>query len=590
MNLLLIEDNPGDARLIQIYLTESRLANQPKLETVVRLSEAESILDQQTFDLILLDLSLPDSYGLDTFDKALDLASDTPIIVLTGLEDEAVGVEAVRKGAQDFLIKKELNESVLSRAIQYALERHRLSEQLEQSEARLKEAQKLAQFGNFEIDLNTQEVTWSDVMFDIMELERAEGEPTFDKFLDRTPEEGRAKIEKIITETIQSREKNYIEHQVTTFKGRERYLYSIINPIISNGEVVRLFGTAHDITQRKLTEEKLKASERRYRALFHGMTDEVLVFHLDSENHPQPFLEVNEMACELLGYTREELLDMTVEDIVDGDTIDLEKRIEHLVENKEFLRDSVHFTKDGTKIPVEVRAHLFEINGKPTVLSIGRDIRERLKLEQEILDISEQERRRIGQDLHDGLGQMLTGIGLISKNLAREMKRRDLEEAEHVQEIADLVKEADQYARGLSHGLVPVNVEANGLDSALQNLTEKTTSIFGVQCHFQPKELTLLEDTSTAVHLYRIAQEAINNAIKHGKSNEIWVELQSDDEMIELEVRDDGVGFNPGQDENEGMGLRIMNYRAQMIGGKLRIDSSGDYGTRVTCSISKRIS
>jgi two-component system sensor kinase FixL len=588
MNLLVIEDNPGDARLIQIYLAESRLTGETNSKVVTRLSEAEEALEQESFDLILLDLSLPDSYGMETFDKVSAMAPDTPFIVLTGLDDEAVGIEAVRKGAQDFLIKKELDESVLGRAIQYALERHRLSEQLEQSEARLREAQKLAQFGNFEVNLNTLEVTWSDVMFEIAGRDKSKGEPSFEEFLNQIPESERSRVKAQIDHIVDQQQKDYIEHRVQTFDGKERYLYSIINPIVENGKVERLFGAAHDITQRKQAEEQLKASERRYRALFHGMTDEVLVFQLDENNRPLPFMEVNEMACELLNYSREELLQMTIEDVIDGDTIDLRKRIEALTDQSEFLRDSVHITKDGTKIPVEIRAHLFEINGIPTVLSIGRDIRERLKLEQEILDISEQERRRIGQDLHDGLGQMLTGIGLISKNLAREMRERDIEEAVHVQEIADLVKEADQYARGLSHGLVPVNVEANGLDNALQNLAEKTSSIFGVQCHFDTKHLTLLEDTSTAVHLYRIAQEAINNAIKHGEADHIWVALNSGDQKIELTIKDDGNGFDVTQEKLEGMGLRIMNYRAQMVGGKLNVESEKEEGTEVTCVISKR--
>jgi len=581
---LLIEDNPGDARLIEEYLKESFLEFQHTVEAVSSLEKGIDILQDRDIDVILLDLSLPDSFGLQTFEEIQAQAETVPIIVLTGLDDEELGIKAVRAGAQDFLTKKRLNANLLSRSISYAIQRNRLNRQLEKSEERLREAQRLAQLGNYELNLKTGEHIWSDEIFRIFDMDPDDEEPTFDKLMDMIHPEDRNRLVNAIEKVWKDNKRQHLEIRIFTNSGKEKCIYNILNPQENKEcEVVKIFGTTHNITERKKAEESLKEHERRYRMLFQGTTDEILVFQVDDNMEPLPFLEVNDIACEILGYSREELLQKTVYDVVDADDEEIRKRIADVISEGGSVRESQHLTKEGDAIPLEVSARSFKYNGRRTILSIGRDVRERRKLEQQILNISEQERQRIGQDMHDGLGQMLTGVGLIAQNLAQKLDSQESEGADQVQDIADMVKEADEHARALARGLVPVNIESNGLDNAMKELIKKSEKMYDVDIHYSNNQNMELGDNSSAVHLYRIAQEAINNAIKHGKPTTIDVELNVEDRYATLSVEDNGSGFPESKENSDGMGVRIMNFRAQMIGGTLEINSATGSGTEIIC-------
>lgn len=585
-HILLIEDNPGDARLISEYLKDSLLTAEPAITAERNLERGLQQLKQEAYDIILLDLSLPDSFGMETFEEINQEASPIPIIVLTGLEDEKLGVEAVQRGAQDFLIKKDLTGSLLSRSILYSIQRNQLSLKLERSQERLLEAQRLAHLGSYEFDLETGELVWSAETFRIMGMNPAGREPTFSQFKEMFHPDDVSLMEDTIRKVRVEGKRQAAEHRIITDAGDLKFLHSIFKPVKNeDGEVVKIFGTIHDITQRKRAENRLKENERRYRMLFQAATDEILVYQLDDDGLPMPFLEVNNVACNILGYEREELEKLTVYDIVDYRKEEVDKQIDKLISKSDVVRETRHVAKDGTIIPLEVSAQAFNYNGKTTIISVGRDIRERRKLEQEILNISEQERRRIGRDLHDGLGQMLTGIGLISRNLANQLANQNETVAEQVQEISDMIKEADEHARGLAHGLVPVNVEANGLDAALRQLASKSRKMYDVNCEYTNGQTSLLHDNTVAVHMYRIAQEAINNAIKHGKAKNITIKMKNRENSILLQVEDDGKGFPETTEVTDGMGVRIMHYRAQMIGGNLEINSTKGQGTEVICTL-----
>lgn len=212
------------------------------------------------------------------------------------------------------------------------------------------------------------------------------------------------------------------------------------------------------------------------------------------------------------------------------------------------------------------------------------DITERKRLEKEILEISAREQRRIGQDLHDGLGQHLTGIAFLSKVLEQKLAAKSLGEVAKAAEIAALVKQAVAHTRDLAQGLCPVQLEANGLVAALQELSSRTENLFNISCRLQCEHDILIHDNTVATHLYYIAQEAVGNAIKHGKAQHIVIGLSVVEERISMMVKDDGIGFPEGVDQYTGMGLHIMNYRARMINGSLTIQGDPEGGTTVTCS------
>jgi two-component system, LuxR family, sensor kinase FixL len=225
-------------------------------------------------------------------------------------------------------------------------------------------------------------------------------------------------------------------------------------------------------------------------------------------------------------------------------------------------------------------------NGIRSFTGIVRDISYKRQLERELLRISEQERRRIGQDLHDGLGQMLTGIGLIAQNLARSLEKKGIPEAPDVAEIARLIKEADQQARNLARGLVPIEFHSNGLSIALERLAANATNLFGIPCSFEEiGDRVHVDDSAVATHLYRIAQEATNNAAKHSEANQIKMMLAAGQGQLRLRVQDNGKGISKRQSDSVGMGLNIMKYRAQMIGAALDLRSSPSDGTVITCTV-----
>jgi signal transduction histidine kinase len=213
------------------------------------------------------------------------------------------------------------------------------------------------------------------------------------------------------------------------------------------------------------------------------------------------------------------------------------------------------------------------------------DITEQKRLERQIQEISEQEKRRIGQDLHDGLGQYLTGIAFMSRLLQRKLAEKGVPEAGDAEKIATLVNKTVFQARDLARGLCPVELENNGLHAALQDLSSTTEKLFNVSCTVECDSDVRISDNNTALHLYRIAQEAINNAVKHGKAQRIVVALRLSGNTTSLTIRDNGIGFAKTDHKSNGIGLRVMNYRAGMIGAALSVDSDQSGGTVVTCQV-----
>jgi signal transduction histidine kinase len=204
-------------------------------------------------------------------------------------------------------------------------------------------------------------------------------------------------------------------------------------------------------------------------------------------------------------------------------------------------------------------------------------------LQQRILEVSEREQQKIGRDLHDGLGQHLTGIAFLSKRLAKRLSAKSLPEAEDASQIEKLVNDATRQARDLASGLSPVAIDAGGLASALQSLASETESVFRLRCTFLSAPVDI-GDVSVAMNLYRIAQEAVTNAIKHGHAANIAIELAVRDGDLALTVSDDGVGFPASPAAPQGMGLQSMKYRAQLIGASVNIRRGGTGGTVVTCT------
>ncbi|HVV72879.1 MAG TPA: PAS domain-containing sensor histidine kinase, partial [Verrucomicrobiae bacterium] len=218
-------------------------------------------------------------------------------------------------------------------------------------------------------------------------------------------------------------------------------------------------------------------------------------------------------------------------------------------------------------------------------LIIFRDITQRKHLEKEVLEISDQEQRRLGQDLHDGLCQHLAGIELMSQVLEQKLAGRSKQDAARAGEIAGHVREAIAQTRSLARGLSPVTLESEGLASALRELASNTEKMFGIGCTVVSPGPGEILAAAVSTHLYRIAQEAVSNAIKHGKATEVQIRLESQGTQVILSVTDNGSGIASRPPKAQGMGLRIMDYRAGMISGSLSIAKNPQRGTTVQCVV-----
>jgi two-component system CheB/CheR fusion protein len=217
-----------------------------------------------------------------------------------------------------------------------------------------------------------------------------------------------------------------------------------------------------------------------------------------------------------------------------------------------------------------------------------RDISERRELEQAVATASEQERTRIARELHDGLGQQIGGLLFLTNGLHRDLQTANVPQAEIVGELCVELGMALTQARRLAHDLYAVSPTPEGLVEALENLAERVNADRRVACGFAGEKNVRVQNPAAASHLYRIAQEATHNALKHSQATRIDLELRCVSAGLELRVRDNGVGF-PAEQATHGLGLRTMEQRARLVGGRLRVHPHPSGGVEVLCAVPKSV-
>jgi PAS domain S-box-containing protein len=344
-----------------------------------------------------------------------------------------------------------------------------------------------------------------------------------------------------------------------------------------------IHGVGFDISESKQTEEALQDERNVVSAILDTVGALIVVM-----NPLGQIVRFNRACEQTTGYSFDEVKGRTVwdlfivpEEFERSKAIFEQLRMGRLADNYE----GYWLTRDGSRRLISWSSTVLPGNDEipAFIIATGIDITEKKRLEKAILEVSGNEQRRIGQDLHDGLGQHLTGIAFLSRAHEQRLAAKGLDETADAAKIVKLVNEAIHKTRELSRGIHPVLSEPTGLMMALQQLAGEVEDVFNVSCQFQSDGDLLIHDENMATHLYRIGQEAVNNAIKHGKPDHIRIVLTTRHGGGSLSISDNGRGLPVILKGQSGLGLHIMNYRASMIGGSLDVQRRAGGGTKVTC-------
>jgi len=338
---------------------------------------------------------------------------------------------------------------------------------------------------------------------------------------------------------------------------------------------------ARDITEQQRAREAIQRSERELADLFEEASVGLLWGAPEGR-----ILRANRALLDLLECRAEECVGHNLREF-HPDRADVENILGRLA-NRETLQNfqTSLRTRSG-----QGKVVLMDANGlweKGTLIHTRwfiRDISRRKQLEREVLAISERERRAFSRELHDSLGQQLSGIAYLSNVLRDRLREHGCPEAAEAARMSKLLQQAIGETRRLSRGLSPVRPEPEGLGIALNELAAHTRDVFGIRCCFRPPEAVLVPDNDSANHLYRIAQEAVNNAAKHAHARRIGISLRQAGGKVTLAITDDGVGVGPLSPRREGLGLRIMQYRAGLSQGELSVLPKRGGGTVIKCVV-----
>ena len=395
--------------------------------------------------------------------------------------------------------------------------------------------------------------------------------------------------------------KTLFERENTLWNGRKSW-FEFSNSFLTLPDGTKLtLSIVKDISERKKSEIELRESESKFKMLFNNANDAVFVTQLSNEKTYGDFIEVNEVACKRLGYTKEEFLQLSPSAIVSQKSIsDFNLKTEQLLKNGHVIYDIIHRAKDKKLIPVEVNSHLFIYNDKPTVLSIARDITERKQAEEKLKrtskllrelathlqSIREEERTMIAQEIHDELGQVLTALKIQISLLANKLDKNQQPLKEKINSLSNMIDASVESVQKISSKLRPGILDELGLIAALEWQTEEFEKMTKIKCSLVlPKEeLNLGKDKSTAI--FRIFQEALTNIARHSEAARVNISLLRYQSNIILEIQDNGKGITQEQERDfKSLGIHGMKERAMVFGGQVYVEGIAGKGTQVKVEI-----
>jgi PAS domain S-box-containing protein len=395
--------------------------------------------------------------------------------------------------------------------------------------------------------------------------------------------------------------KTLFERENTLWNGRKAW-FEFSNSFLTLPDNKKItLSVIKDITARKNSEIELRESEYKFKMLFNNANDAVFVTQLSEEKTYGDFIEVNEIACKRLGYSKEEFLNLSPSAIVSPQCInDFNINMDRLLKDGHTIYDIVHRAKDKKLIPVEINSHLFLFKDKLIVLSIARDITERKQAEEKLKrsskllrelathlqSVREEERTSIAREIHDELGQVLTVLKIQISLLANKLIENQEPLREKITALTKLIDQSVESVQKISSKLRPGILDELGLIAAIEWQTEEFEKLTGIKCSLVlPKEEIDL-DAQRATAIFRIFQEALTNIARHANAEKVSISLLTNLSNISLEIKDNGKGITQEQIKDfRSLGIHGMEERAMIFGGQVYIDGLTGKGTTLKVEI-----
>lgn len=613
-----VSDNQSTTFPLDVLVIESEASVRERIREVlaaekhrVRLmsSFSESICEnfRHELDVILFGTELPNENALTLLQRLRSFAPHTVIVIATENPNFEDAVQALHAGAYDYLLKP-INAEMLRATFQRIRQLNQAKQSLKletdarhhaESQHRML-AEAISHLGEgvviteMESDGSCPRIVFvNEAICQITGYQESE-------LLGETPEifHGEDTDSQSIEEVYQAIHSHRPFHGDLLFYRKDGTTYDaeiICTPMLdASGHCTNYVSVHRDISEKKRSARQLQERESLLRAILQTATDAIVTI-----NHHGTIVGVNLATLQMFGFEEDELIGSNVSMLMPAPFRDehdgyitryLEMGTPRVIGTG---REIVALRKNGSTFPVHLS--ISQIDHPPLFTGIVRDISALRDLQKQVLEIAAEEDRRIGHELHDSVQQQLTGLGLLAQTVSEMLLNSEQWDAHCQPTVAKVARLADRVARGiseaarevhnLSRGLVPVEIDAEGLRASLEELAERVGEQCGIECQCEFTGDTTFENNFVATHLFRIVQEAVTNAMKHGHATQIKIRLIGTEPSITMEILDNGCGISAHPVSNLGTGLRIMQYRCNLIGGVVKIGPGSVGGTLVTCIV-----